>query len=101
MKDALELTSGYVSLLTGIVIAWLVLSPKIHEGLWIKAGMIVMVFSLFATSWHTLTFTRDYHALWAAALTLRLGLLSVCVGLIGRRISRQSWDAALDFGRRM
>jgi len=100
MKDLLEIGNGLVSLVTALVLAWLVMSPKIHEGLWIKAGMIVMVFSLLATAWHTLTVTRDYQAMWAAALSLRTGLLMVCLGLVIRRTTCNSWEAAFDLGRK-
>lgn len=98
--EALEIGNGLVSLFTALVLSWLVLSPKIHEGLWIKAGMICMAMSLLVTAWHTLAMTRDYSSLWAAALVLRTGLLVVCIGLIMRRTRCDSWGQAFDMGSR-
>lgn len=101
MKEALEVGNGLVSIMTALVLAWIVLSPRIHEGLWIKAGMITMIFSLLATAYHTLGVSRDYEAIWSAGLSLRTGLLFVCIGLVMRRTRSKSWDSTFDFRRNL
>jgi hypothetical protein len=97
--DALQILNGVVSLICAGVLTWLVLSPTIHEGPIIKTGLVMMIFALLATAAHTLGHTENWLALATAGLTLKLGLLSVIVGIVWRRHVRGNWTSATDWGQ--
>lgn len=65
-------------------LSWVVLHPRIHEGLVIKIGLVAMIFSLAATAALTLSNTENWTALWRAGFVLRLGLFLVGCGVIWR-----------------
>lgn len=77
-----------------IALTWVVLHPKIHEGLLIKVGLVTMIFSLAATATLTLTNTENWTALWRAGFALRLGLFFAGIGVIwkayGMHIKRKN-----------
>lgn len=84
--------------MAALAMSWLVLSPRVQEGLVIKAGLIAMSMSLLATAWHTLADSENWNAMWAAGLTLRAGLLVVVLGIAWRKHTRGSWASATDWG---
>lgn len=93
------IANGIVSLLCAAVLTVIVLHSKIHEGVVIKVGMILMILALFATGAHALTMSQSWMALWSTGFTLRLGLLIVAVGFVLRRRKRGSWAKAMtDWG---
>lgn len=97
--DAYFVASGVVSFLCAVVLTVIVLHRKVHEGVVVKLGLVMMIFSLVASTVHVLTWTQSWMALWTAGFTLRLGLLTVCAGMILRRRQKGSWTAALsDWG---
>lgn len=82
--DCWHFLNGWMSLMGVGVLSWVVLHPKIHEGVVIKIGLITMIFSLGATAAVTLSATEDWDALWRAGFALRLGLFLVGCGVIWR-----------------
>lgn len=97
--DALQLFNGLTSLTLAGVLTFLVLTPKVHEGPIIKCGLVTMIFSLLASAAHILGDTENWRAIATASLTLRLGLLTVVVGLLWRRKTRGTWTSATDWGQ--
>lgn len=82
--DSWHLASGLISLVAAFAFSWAVLHPGINEGLVVKVGMILMIFSLLVTAWLTLTQSQDWTAYWRAAFWLRLGLLVTTLGMVAR-----------------
>jgi hypothetical protein len=95
--DTLQLLNGITSLVVAAVLSGLILSPSAHEGIIVKTGLIMMVLSLLSNSVHTIGKTEDWNSLWAAGFALRLGLLTVLIGVGIRRIKTGSWSKALDW----
>lgn len=82
--DCWQFLNGVISVMGVFALSWVVLHPKIHEGLLIKVGLITMIFSLAATAILTLTDTENWDALWRAGFSLRLGLFLSGCGVIYR-----------------
>jgi hypothetical protein len=82
--DNWHLLNGVVSIMGVFALSWVVLHPKIHEGVVIKLGLVMMIFSLAATAILTLTETENWTALWRAGFALRLGLFLAGCGVIWR-----------------
>jgi hypothetical protein len=83
MMDALHVANGVMSLLCAVMLAWIILHPNIHEGVLVKVGMNLMMFSLLVTAYYTLgDHYEPWHHLWRAGFTLRLGLFIVVCGLV-------------------
>lgn len=77
-----HMASGIASLLCAAALSLVVLHPRIHEGVVIKAGLITMVISCLVTFALTATDSIDWGAYWRASFWLRAGLLMTCVGLV-------------------
>jgi hypothetical protein len=95
--DKIHVANGVVSIFCALALTWVVLHPRIQEGLLIKSGLVLMIFSLLATASMTLgPHYEDWHSLWRAGFTLRLGLLMVALGVLWK-----SWIKPFGgFGRR-
>lgn len=74
--------NGIISVMGVVALSWVVLHPRIHEGLLIKVGLVIMIFSLASTAVITLSETENWVALWRAGFALRLGLFMVGCGVI-------------------
>lgn len=82
--DPWHIASGVVCIIAGLVLSAIVLHPRINEGLIVKAGLIAMILSLFATAALTFSGSIDWPGYWRAAFTLRAGLAVACVGILWR-----------------
>jgi hypothetical protein len=82
--DEWHTASGVVSLACAAFLSWIVLHPRINEGVLVKAGLITMITSLLVTGALTLGESYAWSAYWRAGFLLRLGLLLVCVGVFVR-----------------
>lgn len=82
--DRWHYLNGIISIMGVLALSWVVLHPRIHEGLLIKVGLVTMIFSLAATAVLTLTGTENWTAIWRAAFALRLGLFFAGCGVIWR-----------------
>ncbi len=69
------------SLIAAAALSWLVLSPRIDEGIGVKVGVVLMIFGLLGNAAVTLTGASVWHATWNAGLLLRGGIVVVCVAL--------------------
>ena len=76
----MQLANGAVSLIEAAMLAGLILNPKIHEGITVKIGLMLMVWGLIGTAYLTLSESQNWGAVWNAGLLLRIGLCIVCVG---------------------
>ena len=79
--ETLHVANGLASLVGAIALSWVVLHPKIHEGIMVKAGLVMMILSLASTATLTLTGTENWDGLWRAGFALRLGLCIVVFGV--------------------
>lgn len=79
-----HVANGIVSLLSAAFLSWVVLHRSIHEGVVVKIGLLLMIFSLLATATLTLENSTDWTAYWRAALWLRIGICVTCVGVVLR-----------------
>lgn len=77
----MQLANGVVSLIAAAMLAGLILNPKIHEGLTVKIGLMLMVWGLIGMAYLTLSASHNLDAVWHAGLLLRVGLCIVCVGM--------------------
>jgi hypothetical protein len=75
------LLNGGVSLLTAAALTAVILNPRVHEGVLIKAGLIVMTLSLYASGAVSLLSDAPRDALVNSGFALRAGILIVCAGL--------------------
>lgn len=91
------LLSAIVSMFAALALTFVVLHPSIHEGLAIKAGMIVMILSLFASAMVTLA-ELPLYAAFNAGLSLRAGILIVCVGYAFKYRKARRCGGSTDFG---
>ena len=74
--------NGVVSLVGAICLMWVVMDHRINDGIIIKIGLMMMIFSLLVTAgltWQDSTQWSDY---WKADLWLRIGIAVVCFGVI-------------------
>jgi len=90
--------NGIFSVLAALGLAFVVLHPTIHEGLAIKGGMIVMILSLFASA--TVSFSDEPSVATAfnAGLSLRVGILIVCIGYAFKYRKAKRVGGSTDFG---
>jgi hypothetical protein len=79
-----QMANAVVSVFAAAVLTVVVLHPKIHEGMAIKAGLMVVVFGLLATAGLTATSSMNWDAYWRAGFAMRAGLALVCVGILYR-----------------
>jgi uncharacterized membrane protein YfcA len=78
MKD-LHILNGIVSIITAAALAYVVLHPRVKEGLWIKAGLIVMCLSMIGSAAVSFS-SAQLEDTFNAAFALRTGVLIVCIG---------------------
>ena len=80
MDETFFLANGWLSLLAGLGLSYVVLSQRIHEGFVIKAGLVAMILGLFGTAVLTLGGFDSLRGLLNAGLLLRGGLCVVIAG---------------------
>lgn len=90
--------NGLFSLLAAVGLSFVVLHPTIHEGLWIKGGMIVMILSLLASASVAFSDTPSVTTAFNAGLALRGGILVVCVGYAIKYRKAKRCGGSTDFG---
>jgi hypothetical protein len=79
-----HISNGLISAIGALVMAVIIMHPRIDEGLIVKIGLIVMTFSLFATAYLSMTESENWVAYWRAAFWLRAGLLITAAGILIR-----------------
>lgn len=79
-----QIANAVVSLFAAAVLTVVILHPKIHEGLAIKGGLMIVVFGLLATAGLTAASSIDWNAYWRAGFAIRGGLALVCIGILYR-----------------
>lgn len=77
-----HMASGLISLLCALALSVVVLHPKIHEGVIIKAGLIGIIIPCLVTFALTFSASQEMEAYWRAAFWMKAGLLAVCVGIV-------------------
>ena len=80
MADIIQIVNSVTALFCGTLISMLILDKRVHEGPFIKFGMILMTFGLFATG---IIIIKDFDTLtgiWNATLLMRLGLTIILIG---------------------
>ena len=77
----MQLANGIISLLAAALLTGLILNPTIKEGLFVKIGLMAMVWGLIGTAYLTMSESQNWGAVWNAGLLLRIGLCIVCVGM--------------------
>lgn len=82
--NMVQLLSGASSIVCAGLIASIVLSRNISEGIVIKIGLVMTLLGLLASGVITLKGFDSMDGLWNAALLLRSGLLIVVLGSIWR-----------------
>lgn len=82
--DEWHTASGIVSLIGAAFLSWIVLHPRINEGVIIKSGLVMMILSLLVTAALTLGNSSEWTAYWRAGFYLRLGLVVTCIGVVMR-----------------
>jgi hypothetical protein len=90
--------NGVMSLLAALGLAFVVLHPAIHEGLAIKGGMITMIFSLLASTAVAFSDEPSATAAFNAGISLRVGILIVCVGYAFKYRKAKRCGGSTDFG---
>lgn len=90
--------SGVLSILAAIGLSYVVLHPSIHEGLAIKGGMIVMIWSLLASAAVSFHEEPSTTAAFNVGMGLRLGILIVCIGYAIKYRKAKRSGGSTDFG---
>ena len=89
--------NGVMSILAAFGLTFVVLQPRIHEGLVIKAGLILMILSLGASA--AISFNElPMSAAFNAALSLRIGIVIVCTGYALKYCRAKRDGGPTDFG---
>lgn len=92
-----QMANAIVSLFAAGVLTIVILHPRIHEGLPIKAGLMVVVIGLLATAGLTVTESTAWDAYWRAGFAMRAGLAVICLGVLYRaRASAKSTPPPYD-----
>lgn len=78
-------TNGTASLLAAGGLAYIVLSQRIEEGLFIKFGLVCMIFGLLMTGYFVFADIESMRGLWISGMLLRVGL---CFAIVGYWIKR-------------
>ena len=86
MSD-LQTLNGLASFASALVLGGVVLSPKVKDGVVIKAGLIAMIGSFIVTAMLTFEDSRDWDAYAMANLINRIGLV-VALGGVWWRIHK-------------
>lgn len=90
--------NGVFSILAALGLCYVVLHPSIHEGLVIKLGMNVMIFSLFASAFVAFSDEPSAATAFNAGLSLRVGILIVCIGYAIKYRKAKRSGGSTDFG---
>ena len=90
--------NGVFSLFASLGLSFVVLHPTIHEGLIIKIGMVVMIISLCASASVAFDPTPSLTTAFNAGLSLRVGILIVCVGYAFKYRKAKRCGGSTDFG---
>lgn len=91
------LLNGWMSVLAALGLTFVVLHPRIHEGLGIKFGLITMIFSLWASA--AIAFNDlPIAAAFNAGLSLRAGIVIVCAGYWFKYRKARRDGGPTDFG---
>lgn len=77
----LQTLNGLASFLCAVVLGGIVLSPKVKDGVVIKAGLIAMIGSFVVTAMLTFEQSRNWDAYAMANLINRAGLVVALVGV--------------------
>lgn len=91
------LLNGVLSMVAAATLTYVVMSPRIDEGAWIKVGLIAMILSLLVSamaSFGDLPVRTAYNA----ALVLRAGIVVVCVGYYLKFKRHKRSGGPTDFG---
>ena len=91
------LLNGFMSVLAALGLTFVVMQPRIHEGLVIKAGLILMILSLGASaawSFNDLPMSTAFNA----GLGLRCGIVVVCAGYALKYRRAKRCGGPTDFG---
>lgn len=90
--------NGFFSVLAALGLSFVVLHPSIHEGLAIKVGMTVMIISLFGSAAVAFGDPPSVKAAFNAGLSLRVGILIVCIGYAIKYRKAKRTGGSTDFG---
>lgn len=94
------LLNGVMSVLAALGLTFVVLHPRIHEGLGIKFGLIVMILSLWASA--AVAFNDlPIDAAFNAGLSLRAGIVIVCLAYAIKYRKAKRCGGPTDFGSLM
>lgn len=86
MGEGLYVMAGVLSLFAAAGLGYVVLTDRIHEGIIIKLGLILMVIGLLAAAALTLRGIESLRGLFHAGIALRGGL---CIVIVGYWFKRQ------------
>lgn len=89
MYEVVQTLTGMISLLCAALISIVVLSSRIHEGLVIKSGLIMMALALLALGVIDLKGFDTRHGAQNAVLLLRVGMLVALLGYGWRALRTQ------------
>jgi hypothetical protein len=79
--------SAGLALVAATALGWVVLSPRIHEGLIIKSGLITLITGLLAYAGLTLSGIETWSGLGKAAVLQHAGM---CVAIAGYALRKAS-----------
>lgn len=85
------------SLMAALALSFVVLHPSIREGLWIKAGFIVMIISLLASAGVSIS-EAPIQAAFNAGLALRAGIVVASLGYAFKYRKAKRDCTPTDFG---
>lgn len=98
-----HMANAIVSLFAAATLTVIILHPRIHEGLLIKVGLMMVVLSLLGTAGLTVTASTYWDAYWRAGFALRAGMALVCLGVLyrARKLTREQDRPCSDHHRTM
>lgn len=79
--DIFTYANAMISAIGAVILSTIVLHPGIKEGLVIKIGLIMMIFSLGATFGLTIAELSDCWTLRRTGFILRAGMATACLGV--------------------
>lgn len=71
--------NGVLSVVAAAALTYVVISPRINEGGWIKVGMVAMIFSLIVSAMYSF-WSLPIATAYNASMVLRGGIVVVCLG---------------------
>jgi hypothetical protein len=81
--------NALMSLLAAAGLAWVVLHPRIHEGVVVKTGLVMMIFGLLAVAGLSSEQVTSARAWANAGLVFSTGVVVACVGAAIRMAPRR------------